>query len=147
MDNLATSIRFNGFGNVVDIGDMRVQRGKTRRPHSSCHHHNLMFDTTERRVWCKDCEKDVDAFDAFAGIVENFHVAAEKLEKRQADLIEAEGFSIRSIAAKNMDKEWRKRNTVPCCPYCRTGLLPEYFTDSILRTSKAITRQKFNLKS
>lgn len=50
---------------VIDIGDIRVSRGMTRRPVSSCGHRRMAYDPKERRIWCKDCEKDVDPFDAF----------------------------------------------------------------------------------
>jgi hypothetical protein len=119
---------------VVDIGDIRVARGLTRRPATSCHHRRLNYDPTERRVWCKDCEKDVDAFDAFEILVRRFISANERLKKRETQLQEAEGFQMRSLAAKAIDHAWRSRNTVPTCPACNQGLFPEDFKDGRFST-------------
>lgn len=116
---------------VVDIGDIRVSRGLTRRPHSSCSHRRLAYDRQERRVWCKDCEKDVDAFDAFESIAVQCHKAYADINTRYRKLEEAEQFQARSRAVKALDKVWMSRNMVPACPSCGNGLLPEDFADGV----------------
>lgn len=112
---------------VVDIGDLRVARGKTRRPFSSCRHASMVYDSSERRIWCKDCEKDVDAFDAFVGLVEQYNFAYKHINDRLKKLDEAEKFQLRSIAAKTIDEAWRSKKMVPACPTCKNGLFPEDF--------------------
>ena len=114
---------------VVDIGDLRVSRGLTRRPASSCHHARLVYDQNERRVWCKDCEKDVNAFDAFVRLVESYSGALSRLEREQTQLEEAKAFQLRSRAAKSIDEAWRSRTMVPMCPHCSNGLFPEHFAN------------------
>ena len=116
---------------VVDIGDLRVARGMSRRPASTCSHHNLHYDNAERRIWCKDCEQDVEPFDAFKMLVEYFHHANEKLTRRAKEINEAERLQVRSLAAKEIDKAWRSRKMVPACPHCRQGLFPEDFKGGI----------------
>ncbi|MBD8556314.1 hypothetical protein IFT84_17540 [Rhizobium sp. CFBP 8762] len=133
---------------VVDIGDLRVARGLTRRPVSSCHHLRMNYDPRERRVWCKDCEQDVDPFDAFKGLVEHIGSARKSMEKRIQELREAETFQCRSVAAKNLDKAWRSRNRVPACPHCHQGLFPEDFSKSVntLGRDYALARRKAAIK-
>lgn len=116
---------------VVDIGDLRVARGMSRRPHSACKHRQLHYDTAERRVWCADCETDVEAFDAFKLLVEYFHDATEKLEHRAREIRSAEEHSLISLAAKEIDKAWRSRKMVPACPHCKQGLFPEDFKNGV----------------
>ncbi|MEF2073507.1 hypothetical protein [Consotaella aegiceratis] len=122
---------FVGGVKVVDIGDIRVARGLTRRPASSCKHHRVNYDSRERRIWCKDCERDVDAFDAFLLLVEYFDREKARLDSREQRLKEAEAFQARSIAAKEIDKAWRSRTMVPCCPACGQGLFPEDFKSGV----------------
>ena len=116
---------------VVDIGDIRVSRGMTRRPASSCRHRRMAYDPKERRVWCKDCEKDVDAFDAFKNLAEQYHRAFENLQDQRKQINEAAQFQCRSIAAKHIDEAWRKRKMVPSCPHCSNGLFPEDFVNGV----------------
>jgi hypothetical protein len=118
---------FRGGVTVVDIGDLRVARGFTRRPYSSCQHRALVFDRRERRIWCKDCEKNLDAFDAFEQVVSRYSGAVESLKRRETALKEAEKFQVRSLAAKAIDEAWRHRNMIPACPHCHHGLFPEDF--------------------
>jgi len=116
---------------VIDIGDIRISRGMTRRPASSCRHRRMAYDPRERRIWCKDCEKDVDPFDAFKNLSEQYHYAYEDLNRQRAEINEAAQFQCRSIAAKNIDEAWRKRKMVPACPHCGHGLLPEDFIKGV----------------
>lgn len=122
---------FLGGVKVVDIGDLRVARGLSRRPFSSCRHPRLHYDKTERRVWCPDCEQNIDAFDAFEQIVGQFDRASKDIRGREAKVSEVEGFQARSLAAKAMDEAWRKRSMVPACPHCSRGLMPEDFAKGV----------------
>lgn len=110
---------------VVDIGDLRIARGLTRRPRGTCPHRNMVYDDRERRIWCNDCESEVEAFDAFKRLCEAWSGATSKLQRRQRAVEEAEHFTLRSRAAKAMDVAWRKRNTAPGCPHCHKPLLPQ----------------------
>ncbi len=123
---------------VVQIEDLRVARGLTRRPASSCRHKQLVYDQGERRVWCQDCEAEVEAFDAFVGIVEVFSAGMSKLNTRRRELAEAESFQIRSRAAKVMDEAWRSTKMAPLCPHCMAAILPEDVADGVAKTSKAL---------
>ena len=116
---------------VVDIGDYRVARGFSRRAFSTCPHRNMAYDSSERRIWCKDCERDVEPFDAFTMIVGQLHTAHLRLEQRKREIEDAEKHSLRSLAAKAVDKVWRKRGMVPACPACGHGLLPEDFKHGV----------------
>lgn len=129
---------------VVDIGDLRVARGLTRRPHSSCRHASLTYDPRERRIWCKDCEKDVDAFDAFTLLVEQIDRAYKHINKRIGEVDDAQRFQCRSIAAKKVDEVWRRRKVVPACPSCGHGLFPEDFADRVSTVGReyALARRK-----
>ncbi len=118
---------FVGGVKVVDIGDLRVARGLSRRPHSACPHRQLVYDSKERRIWCADCEMNVEAFDAFESFVSRYSKANDEMERRAKRLAEAEKFQARSIAAKKLDEEWRSRTMVPACPHCGMGLFPEDF--------------------
>ena len=123
---------------VVQIEDLRVARGLTRRPGSSCKHKKLVYDDKERRIWCSDCEAEVEPFDAFIGIVEVFSAGMNSLKRRRSELDEAEKFQIRSRAAKVMDEAWRSKKMAPLCPHCMTAILPEDVASGVSSTSKAL---------
>lgn len=125
---------------VVDIGDLRVARGETRRPRSSCQHTNLVYDKKERRIWCPDCETEVEAFDAFMGIVEQFDGHIKRLKRREREVSEAEQFAARTRAVKALDKVWRSHHQTPVCPHCRDALLPEDFANGVTSTGRELAR-------
>lgn len=123
---------------VVTIEDLRVARGKTRRPVSSCRHKQLVYDDTERRIWCSDCETEVEPFDAFLQLVGVFSSAKSKIDRRMQELAEAEKFALRSRAAKRMDEYWRSKTMTPLCPHCNGAILPEDVVGGLPQMSKSI---------
>lgn len=128
---------------VVDIGDLRVARGKSRRVPTACKHIALVYDSSERRIWCKDCETDVNPFDAFTGLVEQYNGAVQRLTRDREELDNAMKFAAHRRATKVLDEAWRSVKMVPCCPHCRQGLLPEDFADGIgTRVSKEFERAR-----
>jgi ribosomal protein S27E len=110
---------------VVDFGDIRVARGLSRRPFSSCRHERLVYDNNERRVWCKDCERDIEGFDAFKLLVDQFAAATDHAERRLRKVEEDEKRVVRTRAGKHLDALFQKKRTVPACPHCGTGIFPE----------------------
>lgn len=132
---------------VVDIGDIRVSRGLSRHRYESCQHKNTVYDEKERRIYCQDCEKGIHPFDAFVKIVKWHAQAVAKINSERKQVEESLEFSIRSRAAKNIDIEWRAKNTCPACPSCSEALLPEDFADGVKMTvGKEFARRKRGLK-
>ena len=131
---------------VVQIEDLRVARGLTRRPRSSCSHRQLVYDDKERRVWCADCEREVEPFDAFTQVVAVFQKAKSDIDRRRQTLAEAEAFQIRSKAAKVMDEAWRRRNMAPLCPHCRAAILPEDVAGGVTEVGKKFVLARRNKK-
>lgn len=127
---------------VVDFGDIRVSRGLSRRPHTSCLHVNLIFDRNERRIWCSDCEKNVDPFDAFESIANNMSAAISHFQSIKKSALEAQDYNIHLIAAKNIEKLWRGKKLAPVCPHCRTGLLPDDFKSGCSAISFELEKQR-----
>lgn len=134
---------FLGGVRVIDFGDIRVARGLSRRPYTGCKHHNLVYDNKERRVWCKDCERDIEPFDAFLSLVENFHAAFGAFERMKQEAEKARAHNIHLIACKELERAWRGRTMAVGCPHCRAGLLPEDFKrGGISMCSAEIERQR-----
>ncbi|RAS34076.1 MULTISPECIES: hypothetical protein [unclassified Pseudomonas] len=132
---------------VVQIEDIRVARGLTRRPRSSCRHRKMVYDEKERRVWCSDCETEVEAFDAFIYLVEHYGAAVSKLNRRAEELAQAEKFQLRSRAAKAMDDAWRSTTMAPLCPHCNNALMPEDVVGGLASMSKEFVRAERKRKA
>ena len=112
---------------VVNINKMRLARGFTKRPYRTCKHMDLTYDTSERRIWCNDCEQNIEAFDVVVTMADHIGNAWAKINRAETEVAEAVSHNIRLIAARAMDKEWQSRSMVPCCPHCSRGLLPDDF--------------------
>ena len=126
------------WAEVIDLAEVRVQFGLPRNRHDRCEHRSLTYNVDERRVWCKDCERTIDGFDAFMVLVRGFAAmeqdARHKLEKAE----EAKNAHLGRRAAKALDKAWSGQQMAVACPHCRGGLLPEDFDGRLSATSRDI---------
>ena len=108
---------------VIDLGDVRVARGMSRRPYSACEHRRLCYDSQERRVWCADCETTLDGFDGFLVLTKYFQAMTNAANRMVAEAKEAREAVIHRIAARKVEQIWRAKMAVTC-PHCHRGILP-----------------------
>lgn len=134
-------------GTVVNIGDIRVARGLTRRPQSTCKHRHMAYDPQERRIYCYHCEQEIEPFDAFVALSEQWKNAFEALESRREELRELREFEPRRRATKEMDRAWRSRNMVPACPHCHHGLFPEDFERGVTMIGREYAQARLKKRS
>lgn len=129
---------------VIDFGDIRVARGLSRRSKLlECPHMDMVYDQSERRIWCRDCENDVEPFDAFRAMVEQASKFRNWALGKTKEIAEANGHALISRASKVVDAAWRSRRLSPCCPHCGDVLLPEDFADGIYSSaSTELERQR-----
>ena len=113
-----------GWSNVVDLAGFRVERGTSKG--ILCQHKKLIYDSRERRIWCRDCEQTVEAFDAFMALANNLSRMVSAAKNMQDQAEQAKKAHIVRRSAKNIDQIWGRKH-VPFCPHCRGGLLPEDF--------------------
>jgi ribosomal protein S27E len=116
--------------NVISLAGVRIARGfSTEKYSEKCHHHNIVFDSSDRRIWCEDCTRTLDAFDAFLIFTRYFEdmdcEARSKLHTAQ----EAMKSTARLRATKALDKIWSGNVMAVSCPHCKKGLLPEDFSE------------------
>lgn len=120
---------------VVNIDDFLIARGQSKRSYEKCAHRHMNYDTSERRIFCEDCKKTVSSFDAFVAIAEIWHKAHSQHEQREIRIKEAEKYNLQRLATKALDDEFKKHSTIPCCPHCNTGLLPDDFIGRRIKTT------------
>jgi len=111
---------------VVDLSEVRVRWGRTKTGTKVCEHKKLIYSTTERRVWCEDCERTIDNFDAMMTMVKHFGAMETAARYKLKVAEEAKQATLVRRAAKSLDRTWGHKMAA-CCPHCRRGLLPEDF--------------------
>jgi Zn finger protein HypA/HybF involved in hydrogenase expression len=113
---------------VIDLDGVRIQHGMpVYRKGGSCQHHHLAYNPGERRVWCEDCERTIESFDAFMVVVKSFQAMARAARHNMEKADAALKATINRRAAKEVDRAWSGRGMAILCPHCQGGLLPEDF--------------------
>ncbi|MGA0604931.1 hypothetical protein ACO2Q0_02940 [Phenylobacterium sp. VNQ135] len=132
------------FGSpVIDFAEMRIKFGRPPQGRiKTCEHKSLIYSTADRRVWCEDCERTVDSFDAFKTLVDHFHAMERAAAGKLRAAKEAVAAVVHRKAAKVFDRAWSGRQMAVCCPHCRRGLLPEDFDHGGSQVSAEIERAR-----
>ena len=101
---------------VIDIEILRINRNIGKR--CKCHKRRFIIDPNNRSVYCEECGAWVDPYEAIEEMARNY----ERLHNNVAALLE----QARQIANykpwltvfKSMEKLYRKKEMLPCCPGC-----------------------------
>ena len=113
------------FGSpVIDFGGVRIAHGMRRYLHRRCEHKQLIYSRDERRIWCEECERTIEAFDAFMTVADHFHKMQRAANAELARATEASKAHLVRRAAKELDRVWG-RKMAASCPHCKKGILPE----------------------
>lgn len=113
---------------VVDLAGFRIQAGRPPAKSTPCQHKNMIYSMQERRVWCEDCNRTIDNFDALKQVIIELDNMMSEARSKLAQADAALRSSVRRRASKELDRAW-SGSMVPCCPHCRRGLLPDDFVD------------------
>jgi hypothetical protein len=139
--------------NVIQIGDFSLIRKRERgskfwRKPDDCMHTSLEIDDDGHVVKCRTCGVQVEAYWALRTLAERYNESLKTVESKRDQLREdmAKGLTLK--AAQRVEKAWRSRSMVPCCPHCGAGIrasdgfgssLVNVKIDDRRRTAKAST--------
>jgi hypothetical protein len=113
------------FGSpVIDFASVRVSHGLPKYHHKKCDHKTLVYSSEERRVWCEDCERTIENFEALMTIVRSFQEMESAAQHKLSRAAESEAAFLVRRAAKAVDRTWGQKMAVDC-PHCRRGILAE----------------------
>ena len=117
------------MSNVVDFGAFRISQREGKRSWSyrdeRCSHHHLTLDDNGHIVRCDDCKEVVSAYWAIQMLAEVYNKAVRKVDAARQQVAEDKAHNIHLTAAKRVEKVWRSKNMVPCCPHCGRGIRPD----------------------
>ena len=134
------------WAEVIDLAEVRVEFGLPRNRHERCAHRSLTYNVEERRVWCRDCERSIDGFDAFMVLVRNFAAMEQAARAKMTQAEEAKSAHIGRRAAKKLDQAWSGQQMAVGCPHCNGGLLPEDFEHVGMRSRELELARRARLK-
>lgn len=120
-------------GRIIDIGEFRIRHGRTpyKEEKMLCRHANLIVSQSERRIWCEDCQKDIEPFEVVLKFQREWGRIDAHYRSEHAKAQEALSATLIRRAAKSIDRTWG-RKMAPCCPGCNIALLPEDFANGAI---------------
>jgi hypothetical protein len=127
-------------GELIDLAGVRIQRGTPKYNPNQCKHKNILYQSNskERRIWCSDCERDIDPFEAFMMLSEHLEEMLSDAKSMRRQAFDALKNTARLRATKALDQAWSGNVMAVACPHCHGGLLPEDFTNGGHQTSREI---------
>ncbi len=111
---------------VIQFGEARLRmRGRLGWKDERCKHLQLTYDDNGEIVTCDDCNMQIAPFWAMKMLASHYEKALAVVNQRRQRLAEETSRSLHLIAARKVESAWKKRGTVPCCPHCGLGILPQ----------------------
>lgn len=130
---------------MADI--IQIDSLKLKRVHKEfCQHINMSYDPLNEYVGCSDCGIQLQPFKAFMLLIDGYTKAVRRLDERRSELKEMEDRSELSLlkATRKVDRAWRRKSMLPCCPHCSAAIAPEDgFGDSAVSKKMEMERRRF----
>jgi hypothetical protein len=132
------------MSNIIKIGSLNVSRKSAKH----CDHIHLNYDQHNKTIWCSDCGGFVDPFNAFMILANQFERANVNLDRKRKEVNEATEKGLTLLAARKVEKAWRRRDMVPACPHCEAGILPtDGLGDSMVNKKMDSERKAFKKRN
>ena len=115
------------MADIVDLGAFKLQRkhASLLTSKEQCPHKSLQMEEHGQIVRCADCQVQVSAWWALGQLAAHWGRLERKQEQREDQLKKAMETNLHLVAARKVEAAWRSRKTVPACPHCNRGILPE----------------------
>ena len=108
---------------IVEIGEFRLKRERHRLL-DGCQHKHLTLDDEGEFVRCDDCQTQIGTYAALRMLVERWALLQDRVDAQQKAISEAASKTVELRAAQRVEKAWRSRSMVPCCPHCNAAIFP-----------------------
>lgn len=134
------------MADIISIGEFQIARkgaGK-RLTETQCRHKHLQLEDGDV-VRCADCNVQVSAYWALESIAFDWGMMQAKLEHEKTLLAEAKKKEVHLLAARAIEKVWRSKDMLPCCPHCGVGIAPEDGL-GMAQINRAIELRRRNIK-
>jgi hypothetical protein len=122
---------------VLQFGDLQLRRRRSgfasTNKVESCPHSHVQLDDDGDIVKCLQCDRQLSAYWVLRRFVEFFLQEKRSLATERERLTEITQNNIQLIAARRIEKQWRRRTSLPACPHCHRGILPSDQLFSISR--------------
>lgn len=111
------------MSNIIDIGEVRLKRDQRyTRPAGECRHVHITLDDNGDVVRCDECGIQLSPYWLLTRICDEYSRALAKINARERAHREAMDRALHLTAAQRVEKAWRSRTMVPCCPHCGEGI-------------------------
>lgn len=115
------------MGHVIEMGSLVLERRRRLEGSTAtaCQHQRLTMEEQGEIVRCSDCHAQVSAWWALSMLAEHWEKMNRALDRERTAVQTAKSQNLHLIAARRVESAWRSKTTVPQCPHCNRGILPE----------------------
>ena len=124
---------------VIQLADWRVRKIADslgvdfRRQPGECAHLNMAMVEDGQFVRCEDCKAQLAPYWVLGRMLAAYRESWEDIEHKREQHRRSVMADITLSAALAVQKAWRKRRMVPCCPHCFRGIFAaDGFGDSMV---------------
>lgn len=110
------------LNNIIQIADFSILEKKTKWGSKECKHRTITLNDNGQIVTCCDCGQQVSAYWMLKESSNLWKMLEDQLKRREDKLREDKEANLHRIASRRVDKIWRCKDLVPCCPHCGEGI-------------------------
>lgn len=125
--------------NIINIEMLRINRNIGKR--CKCIEKKFTVDANNRFVYCRECGALVDPYEAIEYLARHY----EQLEEETKFLLEQRreivNYKPHMVVFRNLERDYRGKKKLPCCPKCGEGFYFEEITNWVNRENEGKSKK------
>lgn len=125
---------------VISLEVLRINRNIGKR--CKCDEPKYVVDTDNREINCSKCGSRVDAYDAMYYLARHYERLQDdttRLLKQRQEIIDYKPWL---LVFRDLERSYRKKEMLPCCPECGKAFYFEHITGWTNRRMEELRRGK-----
>lgn len=101
---------------IVQLDQIRINRNLKKE--CNCSIKRYVVDTTNKRIFCQGCGTQVDPYDAMLDLANRHERINEDLQRLHEQRKQLLDYKPWLLTIRNLEKRYRGKKSLPCCPRC-----------------------------
>lgn len=129
---------------IIPISFLRKNHDKNKK--CTCVNRKFEIDTQNKEVCCVECGTIVNPYDALLDISEHYEQINREVQRLLDQRKEILNWQPHLLAVRDLERIYRSKDMIPCCPHCGRGIEAKEFTTRMVNRKYEQERRRFENK-
>lgn len=126
--------------NIKRFDILKIEYG--RKKLCQCFDPHYEIDAQNRLVYCTDCGAIIEPYEVLCSLARHYSRVENQVEGILKQRKEIENWKPWLLVFRNLESQYRSKNSLPCCPECKKPFFFEHINMWVNRKMEELRRER-----